>query len=299
MPEVRRAIALYTRSRFDLPKILLVVAALSLSACATLSPLEGYPAKPVDLREAMLVLSPGAGAILGVVQTGYANAIEQTISLATNARAPGQNYLKVQIFEATGDSKAPGALADTALADLDMAGEARGKVSFADMKLSPFFVQNQYGPFGYSMGRTETSDTCMYAWQRIGPSLKRTGAGARGAVTLRALICDSKKTEHELLQIMFDLRIKGVTGVVAPAPRTIGASGTVISPFAVDGAANVLSPLPVAENHKPAPQPAKVSEEITGSVTPRLFIPEPSVQQAMPIVPQPSAQQSLPIVPQP
>lgn len=247
----------------------------------------------------MLVLSPGAGAILGVVQTGYANATEQTISLATNARAPGQNYFKVQMLAAGGNSNAPGALRDVALADLDMAGEARGTVSFADMKLAPYFVQNQYGPFGYSMGRTETSDICMYAWQRIGPSLKRTGTGARGAVNLRALICDSKKTENELLQIMFDLRIKGVTGVVAPAPRTLGASGTVISPFAKDGAANVLSPLPVAQNHKATPQPAKVSEEITGSVTPRLFIPEPSAQQSMPVVPQPSAQQSMPIVPQP
>lgn len=266
---------------------MLVVAALTLSACATLSPLQSYPAKPVDLPDAMLALSPGAGAILGVVQTGYANAIEQTISLATNARAPGENYFKVQKFEATGSSSAPGALPDIELADLDMAGEARGTVNYADMKLSPYFVQNQYGPFGYSMGRTETADTCMYAWQRIGPSSKRTGTGARGAVNLRALICDRAKTENELLQIMFELRIKGVSGVATPAPRAIGAYGTVISPFASNSAANVLTPPVVAQTPKAAPPPpAKVPEDITGSVTAQPFIPEPSAQ-SMPIVPQP------------
>jgi hypothetical protein len=259
-----------------------------LSACATLSPLEGYPAKPVDLRDAMLVLSPGAGAILGVVQTGYTNATAQTIALATNARAPGQNYFKVQMFDTAGSS-APGALIDTALADLDMAGEARGTVNFADMKLSPYFVQNQYGPFGYSMGRTETSDICMYAWQRIAPSFKRTGDGARGAVNVRALICDRSKTESELLDIMLQLRIKGVTGVATAAPRAIGAYGTVITPFAMDSVANVLPPVAVVQERKPTPtpKPTSVPQDITGSVTPRPFIPEPSAPQNMPIVPQP------------
>lgn len=188
----------------------------------------------------MLALSPGAGAILGVVQTGYVNATEQRISLDTRTRAPGQNYFNVQQFEAVAQSSTPGGLQDVPLGNMDMAGEARGTVNFADMKLSPYFVQNQYGPFGYSMGRTETADLCMYAWQRIAPDLKPGGGVARGTINIRALICDQTKSEQELLDIMFQMRVKGVTGVATRPRADIGAYGTIITPVGAEGPANVL-----------------------------------------------------------
>ncbi|WP_170926313.1 cellulose biosynthesis protein BcsN [Devosia lucknowensis] len=274
-----------------------LAAAGLLSACATTAPLESYSPKAVVPTEAMLALSPGAGAILGVVQTGYVNATEQKISLDTRAKSPGTNYFTIQMFEAVAHSATPGGLQDVPLANMDLGGEARGTVNFADMKLSPYFVQNQYGPFGYSMGRTATADLCMYAWQRIAPERKPGGGVARGAINLRALICDQTKTEQELLDIMFQLRIKGVAGVARPAPEDIGAYGKVISPGGgVYGPANVLPPIaPPARPRAsapaaaaPAPAPAPAAQEDT--------IPSPS---SSPLIPSPDGGGDVPIVPTP
>lgn len=267
---------------------------LLLSACSTTAPLESYSPKPVEPVEAMLALSPGAGAILGVVQTGYVNAIEQKIALDTRSRSPGTNYFTIQKFEAVAHSSTPGGLQDVPLANLDMAGEARGIVNFADMKLSSYFVQNQYGPFGYSMGRTETADLCMYAWQRIPPDLKPGGGVARGAINLRALICDQSKTEPELLDIMFQLRIKGVAGVARRAPEDIGAYGTVIMPSGIAGMATVLPPIapiaPVRRASAPtaAVTPAAaVSDEAIPSPTSTTAIPDPDGVEGAPVIPAP------------
>jgi hypothetical protein len=223
----------------------------------------------------MLALSPGAGAILSVVQTGYNNATEQLISLDTNSRSPGQNYFKIQMFEAVAHSATPGGLQDVPLANLDLAGEARGTVSYADMKLSPYFVQNMYGPFGYSMGRTATGDTCMYAWQRIAPDRSPGGGVRRGAISLRALICDRSRSEQELLQVMYQMRIKGVTGVAKLAASEIGAYGTIVMPVGSDGVANVLPDIP---------RPVPVS-----STPRRVVTPSPPAEPAGPVAPPPGS----------
>lgn len=273
----------------------LVASAVTLAACSTVAPLVSYSPKPVEAIDALLVLSPGAGAVLGVVQTGYVNAIEQTIALDTRSRSPGQNYFKVQQFEAIAHSSTPGGLQDVPLANLDLAGEARGTVNFADMKLSPYFVQNLYGPFGYSMGRTGTGDLCMYAWQRIAPELKPGGGVARGAINMRALICDQSKSEQELLQIMYQLRVKGVVGVAHRANEDIGAYGTVITPVGTDGPANVLPPIAAptrAPTRAAAPaatptQPA-VNAEQPGPVSPPSGGSIPGPEGDAPVVPSPS-----------
>lgn len=262
-----------------------------LSACSTTAPLESYSPKPVTATDALLALSPGAGAILGVVQTGYVNAIEQKISLDTRSKSPGTNYFTVQMFEAVAHSSTPGGLQDVPLANLDVAGEARGTVNFADMKLSPYFVQNQYGPFGYSMGRTETADLCMYAWQRIAPDKSPGGGVRRGAINLRALICDQTKTEQELLAIMFQLRIKGVTGVARRAPEDIGAYGMVISPTGPAGPANVLPPIAT---------PARVATPRPVAVTPAPTSSEEAIPgPTSPSIPQPDGQGDVPVIPVP
>jgi hypothetical protein len=214
----------------------------------------------------MLALSPGAGAILGVIETGYVNAVEQTISLDSTARVPGQNYITIQMFETNAHSSTPGGLQDVPLANLDLAGEARGTVNYADMKLSPYFVQNMYGPFGYSMGRTETGDICMYAWQRVAPDFKPGGGVERGAINIRALICDGRKTEQELVDVMFQLRIKGVTGLASRAPAMIGAYGVQVSPFGPTGVGNVLPVL--APTPAPAPKPTPVASQPVETETP-------------------------------
>ncbi|WP_375449898.1 cellulose biosynthesis protein BcsN [uncultured Devosia sp.] len=257
--------------------------------------------RQVDGAESLVTLWPGAGALLSVVQTVYVNATEQTISLDSGAKGPGQNYITVQLFATKAESNTLGGLQDVPLANMDLAGEARGKVSQADMKLSPFFVQNAYGPFGYSMGRTATGDICMYAWQRVPPDLKPGGGVARGAINIRALICDYGRTEQELLDVMLQLHIKGLTGQARGVAAGIGAYGAVVSPFAA-GLGNVLPPI---EDRAPAPSrtstvatPIVLLPDAPGPVPspPGITIPAPpgaiSVPgpsgTAVPIVPPPS-----------
>lgn len=250
----------------------MVAAAAMLAGCATTAPLESYSPRPQAPASALLALSPGAGAILSVVETGYVNAIEQMIRLDSTAKVAGQNYIMVQMFETNAHSSTPGGLQDVPLANLDLAGEARGTVNYADMKLSPYFVQNSYGPFGYSMGRTETADICMYAWQRVAPDMKPGGGVARGAINIRALICDGTKTEQQLLDVMFQLRIKGVTGQAKRAPAAIGAYGVQVAPVGATAVGNVLPEIvraPVIVRPAPARpvQPEPEPEETPGPVT--------------------------------
>jgi hypothetical protein len=252
----------------------------------------------------MVATSPGAGAILGVVETGYINAVEQNISLDTTAKVPGQNYITIQMFEAVAHSSTPGGLQDVPLANLDMAGEARGTVNYADMKLSPYFVQNMYGPFGYSMGRTELGDLCLYAWQRVAPDLKPGGGTKRGAVNIRALICDSRKTEQELLQVMFQLRIKGVTGLAKRAPAAIGAFGVILTPAGMTVPGDVLPDLPPAPPRvtRPAVPSPEQADEL--ALPPSSASPVPAPAEPLPPPtgipgPQTGPGNDVPIVPLP
>jgi hypothetical protein len=271
--------------------------ALLLAGCATTKPLDAYSPRPQEPATALLALSPGAGAILGVVETGYVNAVEQTISLDSTAKVAGQNYIKIQMFETNAHSSTPGGLQDVPLANLDLAGEARGTVNYADMKLSPYFVQNLYGPFGYSMGRTEFGDLCMYAWQRISPDMMPGGGVARGAINLRALICDGRKTERELLDVMFQMRIKGVAGQATRAPAAIGAYGIEIVPVGVEGFGDVLpstTPAPVVSQPAPLREVESEPEDVPGPVT------APSSPNGSSGVPSPEAPPpNAPIVPLP
>jgi hypothetical protein len=274
-----------------------ILGALLATACATTQPFVNTAPRQVPLADSLVTLSPGAGALRGVVQTVYVNAIEQTVSLDTGSRTPGQNYVKVQYFKTSATSPVVGGLQDVPLAKMDMAGEARGTVNFADMKLSPYFVQNFYGPFGYSMGRTATGDTCMYAWQRIPPPRVSTSSEWK-TVNVRALICASDRTEQQLLEVMMQLHLKGVAGQGRAAPGDIGAYGTMISPFAT-GPANILpvvAPAPtVASTPRPAATPAPVIDAPG---------PVPSPPGAGVIVPAPSGSSvptttPAPIVPPP
>lgn len=288
LASVQQGLVKLTRVGPYFARLWAIAMTVALVACASTSPLEVYAPKPVEPVESVLALSPGAGAIINVVQTGYNNATEQMIVLDTNSRAPGQNYFKVQVFEAVAHSATPGGLQDVPLANIDLAGEARGTVNYADMKLSPYFVQNAYGPFGYSMGRTATADLCMYAWQRIAPDRSPGGGVRRGAINLRALICDRNRTETELLEIMYQLRIKGVTGVATLAPSEIGAYGAIIMPIGPNGVKNVLPNLPrPARSTAPAAPAAEPSPAVVAPSTPE-YVPPPLGPDQGPIVPPPS-----------
>ncbi|MGV3490647.1 MAG: cellulose biosynthesis protein BcsN [Devosia sp.] len=280
---------------------LMLMGALALAGCASTQPFIAEAPRQVPVADSMVTLWPGAGALRGVVETQYVNAIEQKVSIDTGRRGQGESYIKVQYFKTEAKKVVQGGLQDVQLATMDMAGEARGTVNWADMKLSPYFVQNAYGPFGYSMGRTATGDICMYAWQRIPPP-RVASMSEWKTVNVRVLVCAYGKTEREILETMMQLHLKGVAGKGQPAPGDIGAYGMVISPYA-SGPADILPPIvttPVATTPKPAPPPAPVVD------TPGP-VPSPPGSGSIPgpggtgggTVPGPGATTPAPIVPGP
>lgn len=277
-----------------------------LIGCAVTPPLVPSEPRSVPVARSIVFTPPGTVGIISVVETRYNNAIEQLVVLETRSRSPGQNSIRIQAFAGDAPSRTNGGLRDVPLVNLDMAGEARGTISFADMRLSPYFVQNYYGPFGYSMGRTATGDTCMYAWQRIPPERQNlTGLVTRGAINLRMQLCDRSWTERQLLAVMLDLTIRGVDGLPVVVPLRPGQVGQPIAPSGVLGVGNVLEaptpapalpPRPVAPP-EPAPEPAttpdspipapdpKVSPEIPSP--PGTDVPDSPVQPS-PIIPMPN-----------
>lgn len=260
-------------------------ACLFLAGCSQQPPLEPRRAQTIAPTQAFIFPPPGGPGIVGVIETTFANAYRQEIALATEARTPGENKITVTMFKAKGGDGNFGTLPDTPLVEIDLMNEARAAWPQANMKPSPFYVQNDYGPFGYAVGRAPTGDTCVYAWQRIDPSRKPSGGIDRGAIAVRLQLCDKSRSEESLLGVMYQLRING--GVFEPwrAPAQIGRIFVPIKPYGVEGFATVAQPSQ-ANAKKPA-QP-------TGT---KAVVPTPP--PGAPIVPAPGAVNSGPIVPAP
>lgn len=251
-------------------------ALIALAGCAsTRAVQEPRTATTVPLSEAMIFPPPGGPGLLSVVETNYANAVHQDIALATSARTPGENRISITRFLAAGGDGNDGELADRELSQIDLYAETAAAWPQVQLLRSPFYVQNLYGPFGYAVGGAPTGDTCVYAWQRIEPTLRPSGSIARGAVSIRLQLCDRTQDEQTLLNVMYQMRLRDPVYAPARASILIGTPGAVILPQSPYGVANVLdlpeaqpTPTPVAPQQPsqpaapatpaPAPQPDPV-----------------------------------------
>lgn len=256
----------------------LLVAAIS--ACATTKELPPSEATVVAPVEAMIVPPPGGPGIVTVVSTTFPNAVQQEISLVTQARTAGENKITILQFVGEGGDGSDARVRDIPFTNVNLTLEALTAWPGTGMAVSPYYVQNQYGPFGYAIGRPSNGDTCIYAWQRIAPSLNPSGSVKRGAINVRLQLCKRNSSEEELLEVMYKLRLKGNVHTPLSAPAAIGRIAAPIRPVGAQGFAEVI---PIARPAAPAPaaQPA-----------PR---PTPVVTAPVAIVPPPGA----PIVPSP
>ncbi|WP_165349849.1 MULTISPECIES: cellulose biosynthesis protein BcsN [unclassified Mesorhizobium] len=214
----------------------------------------------VPAETAFAYPSPGGPAVTAVLERRFANATEQDILLATSARTPGQNMLRVQIFGPVDASMAgEGRLRDGYLPIGDIGSEMRQLLPGIRMQRSPFFVQNKYGPFGYAVGRGASGDTCLYGWQRItSTGSTQTLIGNKGSVQVRLRLCDQDASEQQLLEALYGYTISSAFRTRnwnpyggAPGPdAAIGKSGHPIYPLGAAQFGTVTTP--------PAPaQPAR------------------------------------------
>ncbi|WP_417580880.1 cellulose biosynthesis protein BcsN [Pelagibacterium sp.] len=262
----------------------MIATAVLLAACSTTQVQTPRTATTVPLHEAMVFPPPGGPAMISVVETNYANAVRQEIALASNARTPGENHLTITRFLTRGGDGNFGELGDPIADNQDLYTEASAAFPEVSMLVSPFYVQNYYGPFGYAVGGAPTGDKCVYARQRIEPATATTGRVTRGSVVIRMQLCDRTSSERALLDMMFAMRLRDPVFQPWRASPIIGTPGAIILPQTSSGFQNVLD-LPEAQPPRSTTRPAPVAQAATPSST--ATTPPPLPQPSGPIVPLP------------
>jgi hypothetical protein len=268
-----------------------------LAGCASGGPPEILVStRTVDASQAFALPPPGGPAIVSVIERPYNNAVQQEILLATSARTPGQNVLRVQFFGPVRANLAGGEkLRDSQLGTTDISRELRGTLPGVSMQRSPNYVQNRYGPFGYAMGRSRSGDTCIYAWQRIRPGeSKSRWLTGRGSIQVRLRLCDSSLTEQQLLAFMYAYSVNAAFNDYswnpygdAPGPAgDLGKSGENIYPSGPG--------VPPAATLMPPPEPQRQAPQVRRTLVTQAAPASPAAL-AKPVRPQPTG----PLVPPP
>jgi hypothetical protein len=260
-----------------------VLAGTLLAACSTTQVQTPRTATTVPLHDAMIFPPPGGPAMISVVETNFANAVRQEIALASNARTPGENHVTITRFLTRGGDGNFGELGDPVADNEDLYTQASAAFPDVSMMVSPFYVQNYYGPFGYAVGGAPTGDKCVYARQRIEPEAATTGRVTRGSVVIRLQLCDRDASERALLDMMFNMRLRDPVFQPWRASPIIGAPGAIILPQTGSGFQNVLD-LPEAQP-RGTTSPAPVVQ--APAPTPVATTPTPVPQPTGPLVPLP------------
>jgi hypothetical protein len=252
------------------------------------------------LRTSLFVsLGPGTPGVLSVIESRYANATRQTIALVTHGKTPGENQLQIDVFGLTNEGASlETTLPDLALNEVDLYSEAQGALPDVPLRISLNYMQNNFGPFGYAVGRSTQGDTCVYAWQRIAtPDRKLSLVNSRVALSVRLRLCDPKASEAALAATMMNLsaNVSLSGGSWTPEPRElsadIGAAGAPIAPTSI--LASAANPLPpsspsTARRRRPIPASACGSSEplpaVPGIQQPdasRVIVPPPPVSSVI------------------
>lgn len=235
--------------------VLALVGATLLSGCNLPPPYFGAGQDPktatllqeVPPTAALVLPPPGSLAVVTVLERRYANALTQTVVLASDSTVAGENAIEVTFFGPVGPGAAQGdTLRWRPLDPVRVSNEMIEKFPGVRMTRSPYYVQNGYGPFGYGVGRPRGGGTCLYAWQQIEPPRNKFGEPkSRGSISLRVRLCRATASEEELLRFMYGLVISGYFlpagwnpyGPAPSPPADLGGLGT--------------SSLPVPEGENP------------------------------------------------
>jgi hypothetical protein len=229
------------------------LAALALAGC-TARPGPGIAtlSTTVPAASALVLPAPGSLSIVSVIQRQYTNAIEQQIALYTSAATSGQNFISIQAFGPAETVAMPaGALAFRPVRHSIIRSEIRTYFGGRALAISPNFVRNHYGPFGYAYGRGAGDDGCLYGWQQIrADEADRNRLNSLGMLQLRLRVCQAGASEKQLVEMMYGYTIVG------------GFSGKTWNPYGM---------------------PASVDAGIGGDKPLRVAIEEPSVVVPVPV----------------
>jgi hypothetical protein len=289
------------------PGLLLIATALGLAACETAPPFGPTPSRLASPAEAFALPPAGGPAVVGVVERSYSNARSQEVALATRGSTPGQNAITVAVL-GTGRPRGDDVLLTPALSDAAIAAEMRRALPGVEMRISPFFASNVYGPFGYAFGRGAGGDLCLYGWQRL-DSAPRPLARQR-AISARMRICEPGGTEAGLLANMTGYTITVPMDESFGAGRSFAAPGVALAGLGPRHVESVLpapaaaprplrqAPPAVARSEPPAAAlPAPAPPPLPGTAGPR--VPPPPPLEALPLPPAPVVPPPVPPAPTP
>jgi hypothetical protein len=200
----------------------------------------GAMAERVSAEKSFVDMPPGGPAIVGVVQHNYATSTAQEVILGNNSHTSGQNVLEISMFgpvkSVTGTDNAE---PNDALSQSRVHNQMIAALPGVPMKVSPYYAQNRYGPFGYASGLSKQGDMCLYAWQRIrAPEISSTLTSGQGTIQIRLRLCQQNATEGDLLAVMTGFTITtyfrngswNPYGDPPPAPEDLGRIGKPILP---------------------------------------------------------------------
>ncbi|MBB6262265.1 hypothetical protein FHS77_002837 [Paenochrobactrum gallinarii] len=185
-----------------------------LASCATRDPSNlTYGKRDVGIDAAFIL--PADRSVIGITQERASNGITQTIALSTNSSHSGENFFRVTFF---GPVNAEGASENTLsysqLTESRITRELRTEMAGVAITRSPYYVQNNYGPFSYATGTTSGGDSCIYAWQQIrAPAHTQNFFQNRGRIDLRLRLCETGTSQEKLLATMYEFTINATIGV--------------------------------------------------------------------------------------
>lgn len=257
--------------------------------------------KMLPPEEALIFPPPGGPEVIGVISRTFSNAVQQEVLLRADARTPGQNFLKIELFgpQRAEDTGKDG-LSSGSLRASTISREIRSAFPGASLATSAEYLQNAYGAFSYASGKGSGDDMCIYAWQHIrSPEDMRQGFKNLGRINVTLRLCQSGVTARDLLAVMYNYTITGSYdaegwnpyGTAQKPPDGMGRSGNPIYPVTAND--NPMQPglqtpsrQPVQESRPVAraavAQPQRLLQPISNPAPSRVVIPSPSAVSPTP-----------------
>lgn len=168
------------------------------------------PLSPEVAVDPALALPVEAGGVVRVRERHYPNGTRQEIVLA--GASSGENVLEVSIRTSGGDEAGPGFLQIGKPSQRGVAIETAARFPGLKMLVVTRPMSNAFGPFGLAVGRRETGERCVFAWQWIDDLRGETGAfggllsSGTAAASVRLRICRNNMTLDEIAATMEGLR---------------------------------------------------------------------------------------------
>ena len=200
--------------------LLACLGAVGLSGCSYAPRDERAAYEPVSGAAAadhpMAQMPPEAGAVVAVLESKVSGVLTLRIVLAGDAANDGENSIVVKVDQSP---KRPSDL-DLAVPKPSEDGIARElDVGFPtiDMQISNSWNHNDFGPFGYAVGRSAKGSTCIYAWQYYSgpaprvvedPTARAAAASMPSAPTsIRARLCRKGLEEADIVALVQAMEI--------------------------------------------------------------------------------------------